>query len=90
MADNPPGPGEYIPPPRIQEGFGVLFFNLAVSEDKERGRIFTVDADAENQPANILIDSDERVEEDVPFAYGEFQPERGYVLDTEIVDGGEL
>jgi hypothetical protein len=81
-------PGEYIPPRRIEEGDPVLFYDLSVSEDKERGRVLAVDHSNEEQRASILIYSDERTEADVPFAYGDFQPERGYVYDDEIYEGG--
>lgn len=87
---NPQGPGETIPPRRIEEGNIVLFYDLAVSEDKERARILSADADAENQPASVFIFGDERTETDVPFAQGDFQPERGYVWTEQFEDGGRL
>lgn len=83
---NPPGPGETIPPRRIEEGNPVLFYDTSVSEDRERGVVVSVSHASDLQLANISIYSDERIETDVPFEY----PGRGYVYDSEILDGGEL
>lgn len=82
---NLPGPGEYIPPPRNEAGNRVLFYS-ALGEDKERGAISSVNNDppAADNIADIVIDSDGRAEPAVPFAWGDYQPERGYVLDDEI------
>lgn len=83
---NPPGPGEYIPPRRIEEGDPVRFYDLSVSEERERGRVESVDHGSENQLASIRIYSDDRLEESVPFE----QPHRGYAYDGEVIFGGEL
>jgi hypothetical protein len=84
------GPGEYIPPRRIEEGNPVLFYDLAISEDKERGVVASVDNETGNHLASIRIYSDERVEADVPFANGDFQPDRGYVFEDQPSYGGEI
>lgn len=89
MSD-PVGPGEYIPPRRIEEGNNVLFHDIANGDGQERGRVVSVDHTTDQQLASIQIYSDERTETDVPFAYGDFQPDRGYVYDGEIIDGGTL
>lgn len=83
MSD-PVGPGEYIPPRRIEEGNPVLFYDN--SDTRERGRVVSVDHGSDLQLASIQIYSDERIEADVPFA----QPDRGYVYDPEIINGGPL
>lgn len=80
-------PNEYIPPRRIEEGDPVLFY---VGPDAERGRILTVDNNDEHQLASILIHNDQRTESDVPFAYDDFQPERGYVYEDYPSNGGPL
>jgi hypothetical protein len=41
-------------------------------------------------PGDDRNPADDRTEESVPFAWGEFQSERGYVYDGELGDGGEL
>jgi hypothetical protein len=82
----PPGPGEYIPPRRMDEGDPVRFYDLSISEERERGRVEAIDHASDLQLASIRIYSDERLEENVPFE----QPDRGYVYDAEIQDGGEL
>lgn len=89
MSD-PEDPGEEIPPRRIEAGNIVLYYNLADSEEKRRARIGSVDADAENQPASVFIFDDESTETGVPFAQGDFQPERGYVWTEQFEDGGDL
>lgn len=88
MSD-PDDPGETIPIRRIEEGNIVLFYDTAVSDDKERGRVVSVESSIGNQLASILIFSDERVEPDVPFAQGGYQPERGYVWPDLIEEGVE-
>jgi hypothetical protein len=84
------GPGEYIPPRRIEEGDPVLFFDPGNSDERERGSVVSVDHSTDDQLASISIYSDERIEADVPFAWGSFQPGRGYVYETEVPDGGPL
>lgn len=86
---NPDDPGETIPPRRIEEGDPVLFYDLAISEDKERGRVESVDHGTDNQLASIFIYTG-RVESDVPFANGDFQPDRGYVYEDQPSDGGPI
>lgn len=85
MSD-PVGPGEYIPPRRIEEGNNVLFHDIANGDGQERGRVVSVDHSSDLQLASILIYSDERIEADVPFG----GLDRGYVYDDEIPNGGEL
>lgn len=87
---NSPGPGEYIPPRRIEEGDPVLFYDRAISEDKERGRVVSVESGIGDQLASILIYSSELTELDVPFAWPPNDPDRGYVYEDQPSDGGEL
>lgn len=88
--DNGNDPGEYIPPRRIEEGDPVLFYDNGNFEQVERGRVLSVEYATGNQLASILIYSDERTESEVPFAYGEFQPVRGYFYEEQPSEGGEL